>query len=281
MSDKEIVVKKEAALSTEVYAYGEYAGVGFEDVSASDLSIPFISLLQSNSKIVEEESLKGAKAGLLLNSVTKELNEELIFLPCLRQEAWVEWGPLLKGGGFKGIHEPTSELVTRLIRENGGSRIPPVGSDGKRISFKCGDNDIVETHYLYGLILNKEGTEQQGFAVIPFASTKVKVFRDLVTATYTLRGKPPLFANRMKLSTTKQTANNKTFYNFSISSLKDTWQDSLLNPSVEAEAKLLKEGLEFRKMVESGKAKADFNQQDIPDVTPSADAAPKEGTAPF
>lgn len=276
MAGKDVVKKEEAGLPAAAL-YGEMSGEGFEDVRGTDLSIPFINLLQSNSPQVEEELIPGAKTGDMLNTVTGELikgDAGFVFLPVHKEEAWVEWIPRTKGGGFVGMHDPQGELVQDLIKANGGTRIPPKGSDGKRIAFKHGDNEVIETYYVYGLILNQEGTEAQSFAVISFSSTKIKPYRDWLTSMYLIKGKPPMFANRARFKSVKQKNESGTYANFAISPLKETWAKSLIHP--QEEEALLKEAMDFREMVLSGVARADFSQQDSAPATggESGDKAP-------
>lgn len=260
MAGKDIAKNEDkAVVLSGGFNYGEMAGAGFEGTKGTDLSIPFINLLQSNSPEVEDGGVEGARPGMMLNTVTGELCDQVIFLPVHKEEAWVEWVPRIKGGGFVGLHDPAGELVQDVIRQNGGSRIPPKGSDGKRISFKKGDNELIETYYVYGLLLNEEGTEVESFAVISFSSTKIKPYRDWLTSMYLIKGKPPIFANRARLRTTKQKNESGTYYNFSINPLRETWAKSLIDPT--AEAALLREAVEFQKMVISGVARADFAQQ--------------------
>lgn len=282
MAGKDVVKKEEGgAVTAGGFDYGEMAGAGFEDTKGSDLSIPFINLLQSNSPEVEEELIPGAKTGDMVNTVTGELikaDEGVVFLPVHKEEAWVEWVPRNKGGGFAGLHDPAGELVQDLIKANGGSRIPPKGSDGKRIAFKTDNgNEVIETYYVYGLILNAEGTEVESFAVISFSSTKIKPYRDWLTSMYLIKGKPPMFANRARIKSVKQKNESGTYANFAISPLKDTWAKSLINPAEEAD--LLAEATDFRKMVLSGVARADFNAQQ--NAATGGDGGGEGDKAPF
>ena len=249
----EVALKKEGALATSGYDYGEDAGKGFEGTKGSDLSIPFLGILQSNSPQVEDKDPEGAESGMLYNTVTRELfksDEGVAFLPCHKEVAYVEWVPRNKGGGFVALHDPEGPEVANAIAENGGTRM------GK---LEIGENELIETHYVYGLVLNAEGNQTQGFAVISFTSTKIKPFRDWTTAMYTLRGKPPLFANRAVIRTIKQKNEHGTYYNFRIDPLLETWANSLINPS--EEANLLEEAKAFQEMVINGMAKAAFDTE--------------------
>jgi len=241
----------------------EDSGVGFEDVGANELSIPFITILQKSSPQVEEGRLPGAESGAFFNTVTQEIiagDQGFVFQPCHRDEAWVEWVPRIKGGGFVGTHAPDSELVADLIAKNGGKRIPPKGGDGKRIPFFSPDrNEVVETYYVYGLILNDEGTEVQGFAVLSFTSTKVTKYKNWITSMKMQKGNPPIYANRAKVTTTKETRTAGTSFNFSIAPLFSSWAESLIDPT--NQRNLLDQAKGFREMIMSGQAKADMSKQ--------------------
>lgn len=279
-------VAKAGNTAVAAYDYGEDAHGGFEETSIRDLSIPFINLLQSNSPEVEEQTIEGAAAGMLLNSVTGELLKmPLVVQPVYKEEAWVEWIPRNKGGGVAGRHEPTSDIVKQVIEKNGGSRIPPQDSEGKRPPFKMPNgngNDLVETYYVYCLILNEDGTESDSYCVLAFSSTKIKVQKDWMTAMYTQKGRPPMWANRAKVSTKRQKAEGGSFFNFSIQSFGDTWRDGLIDPSTEAGKHLLSEGKDFRQMIMDGLARPDLDsvsKADAPGASPSK--SDDDGDTPF
>lgn len=251
-SNKEVAVKNNTAMET--YNYGDDQGSGFEGTSQSDLSIPFLSVLQALSPVVTEEEVPGAKAGMLYNTVTKEIvsgEEGVNFIPCHKESAYVEWVPRDSGGGFVGLHDITSDLVKQALAKSGKKNSKLVLENG---------NELIETYYIYGLTLDKEGKGVTGFAVMSFTSTKIKPYRDFLTSMYTLKGKPPLFANRAVIKTTKQKNDHGTFYNFRIEPLKATWKESLIDPVTELG--ILEEAKQFREMVTSGLAKAAFETQD-------------------
>ncbi len=82
---------------------------------------------------------------------------------------------------------------------------------------------------------------------------------DWLTAMYAQKGRPPMFANRCKLSTVKQTSDSGTFFNYRIAPLEPSWRESLINPGTEDGLALLKEAKEFGDMIMNGLARADFD----------------------
>lgn len=263
MSKNEVAEAKNTNLEAS-YDYGEMAHEGFEETSIQDLSIPFLVLLQSLSPEVADDLIPGAKAGDLMNTVTKEIIEQpLRIIPVYKEEAWVRWVPRNKGGGLKGRYEPASPQVQQIIKNNGGSRVPPKDAEGKSIPFKDPEDpdvEVIETHYMYCLTLNEDGTETEGYIVIPFSSTKIKVFRDWVTAMYLQKGRPPMFANRCAVSSQKQKSDSGTFFNFKIGPLRDTYRESLIHPVEERH--LLEEAKKFSEMIKDGIARPSFESID-------------------
>ena len=270
---KDLAVQQQGG-AIAAYDYGTEAGAGFEGTKGTDLSIPFLAILQSNSPQVEADDPKGAKAGMLFNTVTRELmdgEKGLVFLPVHKDYAFVEWIPRTKGGGFVAMHDPAgtevAEAQAKFAQANNGKKF------GK---LTIGDNDLVETFYVYGLILDEAGKSTLGFGVISFTSTKIKPQKDWFTSMYMLKGRPPLFANRARIRTFKDKNEKGTFFNFRIDPFRENFAASLINPKEEAE--LLKEAKDFRDMVMKGVAKADFGSQN---AAAGANGDAGEGAAPF
>ncbi|MAD98724.1 MAG: hypothetical protein Unbinned200contig1000_36 [Prokaryotic dsDNA virus sp.] len=280
---KNEVANTENTQVSEAFDYGEYSHYGFEDTKLDDLSIPFLNVLQSNSPEVEDETIEGCKPGDLVNSVTKEiLKQPVPVIPVYKEAAIVEWKPRTKGGGLVARHEVDSEIFLEAIKKNGGSRIPPKDADGKRIPFKSPEgNDLVETYYVYCLTMNEEGNSIEGYCVLSFSSTKIKVYKDWMTALYTQKGRPPIFANRCKISTVKQKNESGTFYNYSIAPFASTWRESLINPGTPEGQALLKEAKEFAEMIESGLARADFDSASQSDDNASSNSKESGEEIPF
>lgn len=253
-----IVAQEQGAVTTAGFNYGEEAGAGFEGTSSADLSIPFLQILQSNSPQVETDNPVGSKAGMLYNTVTRELLEGVTFLPVFKQDTYVEWVPRDNGGGFVGLHEPESAVVKGALAAVNGDKFAKLATEAA--------NDLIETHYMYGLLLDETGTSTNGFAVIGFNSTKIKPYRDWLTAMYMVKGRPPLFAFRAQINTVRQKNDKGSYFNFNVSPLKETWVNSLINPVTELG--LLEEAKAFREMITSGTAKAAYETQN-PDTAPN------------
>lgn len=263
MATKKEVAKQEeksTAVAAGGFDYGEDSGGGFENKTGSDLSIPFMNLLQSNSPEVQKSKDGKIRIGMIKNSVTGELfdsEEGFLFLPVHDDSAFVEWVPRHRGGGYVDVHDPASAEVQDAIKRNGG-RIPKKGPDGKKIPLTHGDNELVETYYLYGLLLEEDGETTRGFAVIPFTSTKIKVYRDFITSMMLVRGQPPMWAYRVRITSDIQENESGTFANYVINPMTPgNWMACLIDPSSD----LFREAKDFRKMVTSGMARADFSEQ--------------------
>lgn len=265
-------VKTNTAVAIGSFDYGEMSGAGFEGTQTKDLSIPFISILQSNSPQVEENNPPDCKPGQLINTVTNEIvagDVGVGFIPVHIDHMFSEWKPRDAGGGLVQQHAPDSEIVKANTKE------------GERVQGKIilpNKNELIETFYVYGLTLDADGKETAGFAVVSFSSTKIKPFRDWRTSMYTIKGRPPLFANRARLKTKKQENDKGRFFNFDIVPFIGTnWKDSLINPVTEGQ--LLVEAKDFREAILSGVAKAAFETQNATG-TEGTDAA-TNGAAPF
>ncbi len=258
MTKTDVASAKQTAVG-ENFDYGDMSHAGFEDTTIADLSIPFLALLQSLSPQVEDQTIENCKAGDMLNTVTGEIvKQPFMVIPVYKEESWVRWRPRNAGGGLQGRYEPDSPEVKALIKANGGSRIPPKGSDKKTIPFKDEDgNDVIETHYVYCLVLGEDKVTVEGYIVVPFSSTKIRVYKDWLTAMYTQKGRPPMFANRAAIETTKQKSEGGSYFNFLIKPAFDTWRESLINP--QTDMALLTEAKEFAEMIENGLARPDYD----------------------
>lgn len=247
---KKDAIEKQGPTSLAQYDYGEYEGAGFGNQTQEDFSIPFLGVLQDLSPLVKD---RVGKVGQLFNTVTEEIfdNEEgIVFVPCLTQHVYVEWQPRMSGGNFVGIHELDDQVVLDARKnQNFGE-------------FKVGENDLVETFYVYGVAVI-DGAPQQ--MVIAFTSTKIKVYKKWMTRARTIqidspdgrKIRPPLFAHRYRIKGKIETNNFGEFANLSITLDGEKAEDCRLpidDPIFQGAVSVLK-------MIEEGKAKAAHDTQ--------------------
>jgi len=206
----------------EVFDYGDDAGQGFENQDMSDRKLPIIELLQSNSPEVAESKGK-VWAGMFHNTVTGEFYEEVFFVPAITDHCWLAFVPRDDGGGFKGRHAKDSKIVADAIARNDGRAIGklPVPQPADPKSGKPQPNhELVENFEIYAILYSKEG-EILGFAMVPFASTKIKVYKAWNSAignfAPTISGKKlnpgqvPIFAHRVKMTSESETKATNTY----------------------------------------------------------------------
>jgi len=194
-----VPAKAEGTAVVGAHDYGTQTGEGFEGTTGDELAIPWLNILQSNSPQVEDKTIKGAETGRLHNSQTNELyggygQPGLIVVPVKREQSFVEWIDREKGGGFVARHEVDSDIVKAAITAAGGGKV-----FGK-LELE-NSNHLVQTFYVYVLILDEKGMEQVDFAIVAFNSTKIGPYKNWWTAMLKLKGGPPLYANRARLGT--------------------------------------------------------------------------------
>lgn len=139
------------------------AARGSENVGTNDIVIPRIELVQALSKCLKEggaEYIEGAKAGMLYNSVTRELYGASIELcPVFFKKQYLCWQDLDKGGGFAGAFDTMIEGEEQIARQDSPENW-----------------EVVETHQQIVLIVNRD-TGEMSEAVLSCAKTKQKVSR--------------------------------------------------------------------------------------------------------
>jgi len=206
----------------EVFDYGDDAGQGFENQDMSDRKLPIIELLQANSPEVVEGKGK-VWAGQFRNSVTGEIYDEVLVVPAITDHCWTEWIGRDDGGGFRGRHAKNAKIVGDAIARNDGRAIGklkvPQSKDDK--GKPQPDHELVETFEIYAILYDAKTGEVLGFGMIPFTSTKIKVYRawNSMVGNFapTLNGKKlapgqvPIFAHRVKMTSESETKGQNTY----------------------------------------------------------------------
>lgn len=240
-------------------SYGEDAFKGFEDLGQEFYSVPLIGIIQKMSPQVDPDAPKyipEAKAGAIMNNVTNELFDGKVGVPVIPvhvERSFVEWIPRDEGGGYVGAYEPGDPVVLNALRDAGRQGRPKT-VDG---------NDLVETFYLYALLVRPDGGYDQ--VIIPFASSNIKVIKKWLTTargiTLMEQGRritPPLFAHLYALTTTLMTKDTHTWYIFSVSFAGDDAAASRLAPTDE----LYQAAKAFRDLVTSGATRKEGLEQE-------------------
>lgn len=268
MAQSKTQVKKTDAQVPTEYDYGGDFDQGYENQTQDDLTIPFLSVLQSNSP--QLDTIEAAKAGMLINTVTEELTkpeEGVAFVPVTTEHCYVEWTPRVKGGGFVAKHDVDSPTVLKALDESQefGVYLTPEG------------NELVETFYVYAVSLDEDLQPGEAF-VIPFTSTKIKKYKRWSTKINTFmirtpagRRKPPIFAHQVKITAVKERNNKGDFWNFDLAPLNGSLVESLLPPGSPA----LEAAKDFRETVAEGNARVAYDTQKTADGA-GGDARPQK-----
>jgi hypothetical protein len=258
--------------STGVATLGGYdmedIGSGFEDFTISDLTIPFLAILQSGSPQVKEEKgtyVPGAKAGMFMNTVTNELfdgKKGVQIIPVHRKHSFIEWIPRDQGGGFVAEYSTNDPRIVELRKATPFGKIAI--EDGSIFAKPDEDidhtgNDIVETFTVFALIVKENGTFEP--MVLSFASTAIKPYKKWMT---TAKGiqiptgdpqrpviNPPMFSHLYRARTQFQEKNNYDWFGWQIGFENGIAENSRLD----RENPLFKAAKELRDQVVSGNVK--------------------------
>lgn len=150
----------------------EGSGRGNENVTTDDLVIPRLEIVQAISPAViknDPKFIKGAAAGMLNNSVTRQLyGESVTVIPVFFNVQWLVWRDrklakekkISAEGGFFGSYKTEIE-AQRVAEENGGAAKAVIVQD-------------TPTHLV--LLLNSE-TGEADEIMIPMPRTKAKISR--------------------------------------------------------------------------------------------------------
>lgn len=244
--------------------YGQDAGAGFENQTQADISIPFLKVLQGLSP--EVTKYNAAKPGMLFNTVTEEVSSSVTFVPATTRHVYVEWKPRSEGGGFIAEHQVNSPVVTKAQ-----------GESQKFGEYFVGKNELVETFYVYGMLLDENG-DPSGPAILGFTSTKIGPYKKWNTRINMFQIKtadgrkvrPPLFAHSVKLTTEIEHRAKGDSFNVVLNPAKGDVAASLLPPGHPA----LEAAKSLRDMVQSGGARAAYETAGGSDNEVPAGAAP-------
>jgi hypothetical protein len=156
----------EIALASQEIDIFEDANAGFEEADTTSFALPFITLLQGLSPQLKD--IEGAKPGLFLNTITKELFTEIEVIPCHFKRVFIRWGSRASGGGFKGQFSAIDVALKKIDYQ--------VGADGY---YLMGDDPLVDTRVHFVLYRSKDDSWKP--ALISMKGTHVKKSRQWMT----------------------------------------------------------------------------------------------------
>lgn len=240
---KTAVAKKDENLPTTEAMQGMFeadAGQGMENITREDTKIPFLRILQPLSPQLQEgdpQYIEGAKAGMLMNTVTRDVydgKEGLMVIPVHFEKVYIEWQPRTSGGGF--VAEYDNRETAEADKQEG--------------------NDITDTANHYLLMRDQEGIWQP--VVLSCKSTMLGVSRswNAMMQSVKLKGPngpftPPSFACIYNLSTARQQNDKGTWHNIVVERV-----------SIVEEPALYSMAKDFREMLLEGRAAAGYGEED-------------------
>jgi hypothetical protein len=188
------------------------AASGTENMSQDDLALPFLKVLSQLSP--ELESVEGAKAGMIYNTVSGDIydgTKGLLVLPCFYERKFIEWAPRGQGsGGPANIYAATSDIMTKTFRKQGDSR-----------DWLENGNYIESTAQHYVMILDEEKGDHP--ALIVMKATQLKKSRkwNSMMMTVKMTGKngpftPPTYSHIYRITTSKESNDKGSWYGWEV-----------------------------------------------------------------
>jgi len=147
--------------------FQDNAGAGLDNVTAADMLVPRLTILQSLSPQLKKRDsayIEGAEVGDICDVGTGQTFKSILFLPVYYRKDYLEWAPRASGGGLVNVHTDAAilEQTTRNDKKQ------PVLENG---------NLVQETAQFFGF--NLSAGRQMCF--LPMASTQLKKARKWIT----------------------------------------------------------------------------------------------------
>ena len=189
------------------------SGGGFEEVTSSDVQIPFIRVIQALSPQIKKSDsafIKGASQGDIFNTVTKQFwsaEEGILVIPIHFQMKFLEFVPRDQGGGFVGELNPASEEVKKAKKIDKNSSIELLEND----------NELVRTAQHYVKIVHEDGTLEN--AIVDMKKTQLKKSRQWMSIMMMQKhnGKTlPSFSQVYRLKTVEESNDKGNWYTWSV-----------------------------------------------------------------
>lgn len=197
----ELATVEPQGLATPAYL-SEYAGMGNEGVSREDMSVPRLVVLQALSPQCTEgdqKYIEGARAGMLLNTLTNDLCKTQKVVNCYFVKEFAVFRKRSEGGGFKGTFSTLDEAASCVNSQD-----------------ECDKYEVIEQGVHYCLLLGDD-KDYQGEAAVVMTSSKLKVSRQWNSLiAFTVKG-GARFSGVWNLTTASEKNAKGSFFNFKVS----------------------------------------------------------------
>ena len=245
MAKNAMTTKKETKVLAEVIPFENFGSMGFDTIDTQDYATPRLKALMALSPEVQDETVPGAKAGMIYNSVTEELysgETGIRVIPCGFAREYVEWSNIGTGSNAPvNVYPATSDILSQTTRDN-------MNKD------RLENGNYIETcanHFLYVLNDNEASSGMLGApCVITLKSTgykRSKKFNSLIRSV--IPSAWPMFSGIFKVTTTKQKNDKGTWHSF------DFAFDRLLDQGNEKDIAIFNSAKTFAETVSKGEAK--------------------------
>jgi len=215
VTKNEVAEKKPAGALAASFLEAD-AGAGLGNVGHEDLALPFLKILGQLSPETNKRDgkyVEGAEAGMIYNTVTKELfdgDKGIQVLPCHYKLEYIEWKD--RGTGIAApvaIHPASSDILSQTARKEGDykDRLPS-------------GNYIEKTASHFVLVAGKNPST----ALIAMKSTQLKVSRMWNSMTNSIKMKnasgelftPASFSHIYQLKTVQLSNDKGTWFGWDV-----------------------------------------------------------------
>jgi hypothetical protein len=250
------IVKKEEAGALVANMFEADANQGSQNITQDDLALPFLKVLGQLSPEVNERDgkhVEGAKPGMILNTVTKEIydgTEGINVLPAHYERKLVEWQDR---GDSKGapvaIHNAESDIMSQTTRDKSYKDRLPNG------------NYIENTANHFVIVLGKSPST----ALISMKATQLKISRawNSVMMGLKLQGKngmftPPTYSHIYKLKTVQMSNDKGTWFGWDVKMVGPIEDKSVYDIAKSFAEKVGKGDVQVKHGTEESNTKAPF-----------------------
>lgn len=198
-------------IAAEDAAFAAHASAGLENVTARDVLIPRLTILQQLSPQLNSrkpEYIKDAKQGQICDVGTGEVwEDEVLFLPLHYRKDFLEWAPRSTGKGLIAIHNDAS-ILDKTIRNDKNKQVLPNG------------NIVEETAQFFGVNMSAGNR----LCFVPMSSTQLKKARRWINVAQSEKLRrddgtefvAPLFYRVYKLGVAEESNNEGSWFGWRI-----------------------------------------------------------------